>query len=164
MWLFLTEKLPVWLLMNHKNQNWEEWLICQLRVLPFKGTWQDEEMGWQNVMMFNKRKCRFLHLGRSNPRHHNRLRADWLGSSSAKKDLDVPVGNKLTTSQQCAPAESWPTASWAALEGGLPAGGERWSFISVQHWWDTSGVLGLVPGSPKQERDGLTEASPKKGH
>ena len=72
-------------------------------------------------MKFDKRKCKVLHLGRSNPRHQNSLRADWLGSSSAKKDLGILVDNELTTSQQCAPSGRWPTVSRAALEGELPA-------------------------------------------
>ena len=55
-----------------------------------------------------------------------------------------------------------PTASWAALEA-LPAGKGRCSF-STQHWWDTSGVLGPVLGSPAQERYGSTQKSPVKGH
>ena len=51
-------------------------------------------------MKFKKGKCRVLHLGRNNPMHQYRLRADLLGSSFAERGLGVLGGDKLTVSQQ----------------------------------------------------------------
>jgi len=64
----------------------------------------DRLESWEqrNLMKFNKAKFRVLHLGRNNPMHQYRLRADLLKSSSVERDQGVLVDDKLAMSQQCA--------------------------------------------------------------
>ena len=56
----------------------------------------------RNMMRVSKSKCMALHLGRNNSIHEYRFEADLLERSSAEKNLDVLVDNRLATSQQCA--------------------------------------------------------------
>lgn len=53
-------------------QNWDKWLLHQVVVLPFRGTWFSLEK-WinRNLMMFITGKREVLSLGRNSPMHHH---------------------------------------------------------------------------------------------
>ncbi|KAJ7401638.1 hypothetical protein BTVI_93756 [Pitangus sulphuratus] len=61
-----------------------------------------EKWAEQNLLKFNKSKCRVLHLEKNNSMHQYRLGANLLESSSVEKDLRVLGDNKLPMSQQSA--------------------------------------------------------------
>lgn len=85
-----------------------------------------------------------LHLGLCNPGHTYRLRDKRLECSPAESSLGVPVGWKLHTSQQCAPAAQSADCTLGCLKHDI--GNQRKGVIVyTQHWCDPTCCVRFGP-------------------
>ncbi|CAM2111788.1 unnamed protein product [Caretta caretta] len=122
-----------------------------------------EEWAKINLMRFNKDKCRVLHLGRKNPMHRYRLGTEWLGSSSAEKDLRVMVDEKLDVSHQCALVVKKANGILGCISRSI-ASRLRGVIIPLCIAEASSGILCRVLGPTLQEGCGKIGKSPTEGN
>ncbi|GAB0179553.1 cAMP-dependent protein kinase inhibitor alpha [Grus japonensis] len=59
-----------------------------------------EELAHVRIMKFNKTKCKVLHLSQGNHQFQYRVGNEWIENSSADKDLEILVEEKLDFSWQ----------------------------------------------------------------
>jgi len=61
-----------------------------------------ERWAHDNLMKFNKAKCKVLHLGWGSPKYRYRLDREWLERSPEEKDSEVSIDERFNVNRQCA--------------------------------------------------------------
>ena len=119
-----------------------------------------EKWSHENLMKFNKAKCRVLHLGWGNPTYLYRLGEDLLESSPEEGCLAVLVDEKLDMSQQCVLAAQKANYIPGCIKKGV-ASREKEVIVPLY-----SALVRLRPGlrPTVQEGCGALGAGPEEGH
>lgn len=116
----------------------------------------------ENLLRFNKAKCKMFNLGDSSPRYEYRLGQELIGNSPAQKDWEVLMDKKLDTSQQCALATQKANSILGCIKRGVAS---RAREVIVSHLLcpsrAPSGVL--CPDLEVQEGYGAVGAGPEEG-
>ncbi|PKU47478.1 rna-directed dna polymerase from mobile element jockey- hypothetical protein [Limosa lapponica baueri] len=81
-------------------------LCCAVNMLEGRDAIQRDldrlqRSGHENLMKFNKAKCKVPYVDQGNPKHKYRLGREWI-ESSHEEELRVLVAGKLNMSWQCA--------------------------------------------------------------
>ncbi|GAB0175815.1 hypothetical protein GRJ2_000046700 [Grus japonensis] len=134
--------------------HWREGMLSRGTLTDLRRQWAHE-----NLVKFNKAKCKVLHMGWGNPKHNYRLDGEWIESSPEEKDLGGQEAQHDLVTCACSP-ESQPCPGLhqkkrdQQVEGGDSA--------PLLHSGETPpGVLCPALGSPVQEGHGAVGASPE---
>ena len=87
-----------------------------------KDLYRLERWACANLKMFNKPKCKVLHMGQGNPKPKYMLGGERIESNPEEKDLGVLVDKKVNTTSYVHSQPRNPTISWAASKQAWPAG------------------------------------------
>lgn len=144
------------------TQNREEWLIHRRVVLPSRGTWASWRKGLTEISWSSTRRVKSCTWGETQG-----TRTCW-GPARCKAALQ-----ERTLESWWTPSSAWTSTPpppqrylmvFLATSGKVwPAGQERWSLPSTEHWWDHTWriVSSTVLEPPAQERHRHTGKSPR---